>query len=146
MRAWRWVWLVLASCAGEAGVIDAGTPNDGGSGTQSDAGATLDAGAKSDGVTAADSGMRADAGTATTDAGPRTVVLEWDASLTTGVTYSVYRATMAGGTYRRIASGLIALTYTDTTAAAGASYFYIAKSVDAAMVESTASNEAAGVP
>ncbi len=91
------------------------------------------------GCVGAPSGL--DAGT---DAGVAKLVLEWDASTTSNVTYSVYRATQTGGPYTLLISGLSATTYTDAEAAKGVTYFYVAKSVNAESVQSDDSNEASG--
>ena len=74
------------------------------------------------------------------------MTLEWDASTTSGVSFSVYRGTSAGGPYALIASGVTATTYTDTTVRSGVTYFYVARAVDAALTQSTDSNETTGTP
>ncbi len=81
---------------------------------------------------------------ARTDAGVAMLVLEWDASTTSNVTYSVYRATRTGGPSTLLISGLSATTYTDAEAAKGVTYFYVTKSVNVESVQSDDSNEASG--
>lgn len=67
-------------------------------------------------------------------------ILTWTASTTSGVTqYNVYRGTVSGGPYTRIASGNF-LTYTDTTGTPGSTYYWVVTAVDAGG-ESSYSNE-----
>jgi hypothetical protein len=75
---------------------------------------------------------------------PHSAALSWGASTSAGVTYSVYRATVAGGPYTRIASGLAGLTFTDSSVAAGTTYFYVVTATNAAG-ESGNSNEATAI-
>lgn len=68
-----------------------------------------------------------------TGSGQHNVLLNWGASSTSGVTYSVFRGTTAGGEGTTpIASGISALTYTDTNVTAGTTYFYTVEAVNAA--------------
>jgi hypothetical protein len=70
------------------------------------------------------------------------VKLLWDASTSTVVGYNVYRATVTGGPYVRLNASVIPGTnYTDSTAQASTTYFYVATAVDADGVESIFSNE-----
>lgn len=56
---------------------------------------------------------------------PTGVILTWQWAGTGTPTYSVYRATVSGGeTQPPLASGLAAMTYTDTTAVVGTKYYY----------------------
>jgi fibronectin type 3 domain-containing protein len=58
--------------------------------------------------------------------GKRSVVLTWT-DPETGVTFNVYRGTVAGvcsGTPTPYISGVTALTYTDTAVVSGTTYFY----------------------
>ena len=70
------------------------------------------------------------------------ISLNWTASTTSGVTYTVYRGTVAGGPYTKLASGVAAVTYADTSGAGGTKYFYVVTAVDAKGNESAYSNEA----
>ena len=72
-------------------------------------------------------------------------VLGWTASTTSGVTYSVFRGTTAGGeSTTAIVTGLSALTYTDTTVAGGTTYYYTVEAVLSG-VASVPSNEVSAV-
>lgn len=73
--------------------------------------------------------------------------LTWVASTSTGVTgYNVYRATASGGPYTLLnATPVSAITYIDTAALAGQTYFYVIKAVGAGNTLSAASNEAQAV-
>lgn len=77
----------------------------------------------------------------------QSVTVSWNASTTTGVTYSLYRlfGTCPTGTsgFTLIASGLTALTYSDTAVVAGDTYCYYATSVDGTGDASVPSNTAA---
>ncbi|WP_328587631.1 PA14 domain-containing protein [Serinibacter arcticus] len=84
----------------------------------------------------------------TATAADASVVLGWTASTSTDtVGYHVYRATAAGvpvtGTPLN-AAPLTGTSFTDTTAAANASYHYVVIAVDGAGNRSTASNEVTG--
>jgi hypothetical protein len=70
------------------------------------------------------------------------VSLSWDASTSTVVGYNVYRTTVTGGPYVRLNVSVIPGTnYTDSTAQASTTYFYVATAVDADGIESIFSNE-----
>jgi len=74
-----------------------------------------------------------------------TVGLSWTASTSTGVVgYRVYRAGVTGGPYSQIATQS-GLTYTDTLAIAGQTYFYVVTDVDTNNNESPFSNEVQAV-
>jgi fibronectin type 3 domain-containing protein len=64
-------------------------------------------------------------------AGDRRVTLTWNAS-TGSTSYNVKRATSAGGTFTVIASGVTALTYSDTSVANGTTYYYVVSAVNSA--------------
>lgn len=67
--------------------------------------------------------------------------LSWVASPTLVDGYEVYRSTQSGGPYSRITSSLIGVTwFTDTSVAAGQTYYYVVTAV-AGSIESTYSNE-----
>jgi fibronectin type 3 domain-containing protein len=60
--------------------------------------------------------------------------------------YNVYRGSSTGGPYSKINSVLDATTsYTDSTVAAGSTYFYVTTAVDGTGVESGHSNEVKAV-
>jgi hypothetical protein len=73
------------------------------------------------------------------------VTLSWVASTsTTVVGYNIYRGSVSGGPYSKLNSTPNAgLTYTDSTVAAGQTYFYVVTAVDSSGNESVVSNEAA---
>ena len=74
------------------------------------------------------------------------VTVNWVASTSVVVGYNVYRTTQAGGPYTKLNSSPIGPTsYTDTTAQAGQTYFYVVTGVDANGVESGVSNQAQAV-
>ena len=75
---------------------------------------------------------------------PASVVINWSpAAAATG--YNVKRATVSGGPYTTIASGLHTRFYSDTTAAAGTAYYYVVSGVNAGG-EGGDSAEAAAAP
>jgi len=75
---------------------------------------------------------------------PHTVTLNWTASVSPNlISYNIYRGTVSGGPYVKIASVASSLvTYTDTTSLAGESYYYVVTAVDANNNESSYSNQA----
>lgn len=80
--------------------------------------------------------------------GTHSVLLQWTASTTAGVTYNVFRGTSSGGegTSPVNSSAISGTTYTDTNVTSGQSYFYTVEAVDSGG-SSTASNEAqANIP
>ena len=80
---------------------------------------------------------------------PHTVVLTWNPSVPrNGVPvagYNVYRSTISGGPYVRLASGVSDPSYTDTIVSSGRTYFYVVTAVDQSNRESDYSNEASAV-
>jgi len=59
--------------------------------------------------------------------GKHTVVLNWTASTTAGVTYNIYRGTAMGvcsGTPTPYAAGVTGTTYTDSNVTLGTTYYY----------------------
>lgn len=76
------------------------------------------------------------------------VALNWDASTSQVTGYRVYRSETSGGSYNLLTgTALTALAYTDTTVAAGTTYYYVVTAVDSAGVESVYSNQvSAAVP
>jgi hypothetical protein len=71
------------------------------------------------------------------------VVLTWTASTSVNaVGYYVYRGSTSGGPYSRLNSSIVtSTTYTDSTAQAGQTYYYVATTVDTNNIESSYSNE-----
>jgi hypothetical protein len=68
---------------------------------------------------------------------PHTVALSWTASTTPNASYNIYRSTTSNGTYTKIGSvGMGVLSYIDSTALAGETYFYVATAVDSSNNES----------
>jgi HYDIN/CFA65/VesB-like, Ig-like domain/Cep192 domain 4 len=68
--------------------------------------------------------------------------LSWEASKDAVVGYNIYRGGTKGGPYNKVNSVLNSpTTYTDSTVAAGATYYYVATAVDSGGVESAYSNE-----
>src|SRR5216683_7323066 len=77
-------------------------------------------------------------------AGNARVSLSWTAS--SGATsYNVKRATVTGGPYTTIATGVTATTFTDTGLANGTTFFYVVSAVNAG-AESPNSNQAQATP
>lgn len=71
-------------------------------------------------------------------------ILTWSASSTPGITqYNVYRGTISGGPYTKIASGNF-LTYTDSNVTSGSTYFWVVTAVDSNNQESPYSNQVTG--
>jgi hypothetical protein len=70
------------------------------------------------------------------------VTLNWTASTSSNVSgYNVYRGLISGGPYARVNSSLIAgVTYVDTNAQSGQTYYYVATAVDNSNNESAYSN------
>lgn len=78
----------------------------------------------------------------TTSGGAHSATLTWTASTSTVSGYRVYRGAVSGAYGAPLARSLLtATTYTDTTAAAGATYFYVTTAVDSGGNESAFSNE-----
>lgn len=77
------------------------------------------------------------------------VTLNWTASTSSGISgYNVYSSMSSGGPYTKLNSTLVtSTTYTDSTAQAGDTYYYVTTAVDSGGVESSYSNQAtAAVP
>lgn len=77
-----------------------------------------------------------------TAAPTHSVDLSWSPSASSAVAgYNVYRGTSASGPFTKVNSGLDGATaYTDTSVAAGSTYYYVATSVDTSGTESGYSN------
>jgi hypothetical protein len=71
---------------------------------------------------------------------PHSVVLNWDESNPTGLSYNVYRSTTSGTGYAKL-NASSGLTYTDTTVQNRTTYYYVTTAVDSSGVESLSSNE-----
>jgi hypothetical protein len=77
---------------------------------------------------------------------PHTVQLSWNASTSAVAGYRVYRSESSATSYTPLTGEAFdALTYTDTTVAAGTAYYYVVTAIDAAGVESTHSNKVKAV-
>ncbi len=79
-----------------------------------------------------------------TGTGSHSVSLNWNASSSSGISgYNVYRSTTSGKSYTKLnPTPVSGLTYTDTTVANGATYYYVTTAVSSSSQESTYSNEA----
>ncbi len=74
------------------------------------------------------------------------VDLSWNASASQVAGYNVYRGAQSGGPYTKLNTSLIsALSFLDTSVQSGATYYYVATSVDSSNVESSYSNIATAV-
>jgi hypothetical protein len=85
--------------------------------------------------------------TATASTGQtHSVALTWTASTSTVSGYNIYRSTLSGSGYTKLNSSLVAsLSYSDTTAQSGTTYFYVATAVDSGGDESPDSSQASAV-
>lgn len=83
-----------------------------------------------------------------TQATQHSVDLSWNASSSPVVGYNVYRGIQSGGPYTKLNASLVsAVSFVDLTVQSGATYYYVATSVDANNVESGYSNIAtAAIP
>jgi len=86
-------------------------------------------------------------GSAHTQSMEHNVSLSWNASVSPGVGYYVYRGTQHSGPYpvRLNSSPQAGTKFTDSTVQSGATYYYVVTAVDANQVESNYSNEATAV-
>jgi fibronectin type 3 domain-containing protein len=81
-----------------------------------------------------------------TQAQAHTATASWSASTSVVSGYNVYRGTLSGGPYTKLNGSLIALlTYADTTAQSGQTYFFVATAVDGSGNESVFSSEVKAV-
>jgi hypothetical protein len=80
---------------------------------------------------------------ATSAASSHSVMLNWTASPSPGVTgYNVYRSTVSGSGYAKINSSVVSgLTYTDATVVNGVTYYYVTTSLNASGDESSYSEQ-----
>ena len=75
-----------------------------------------------------------------------TVDLSWKASTSQNVvSYNVYRGTVSGGPYTKIAGGIASTLYTDSTVSSGRTYYYVTTAVDNTGHESTYSNQTTAI-
>jgi hypothetical protein len=82
-------------------------------------------------------------------ASSHSVLLTWDASITSGVSgYNVFRATSSGGygTTPLNSAPVSTMTFTDTTVASGQSYFYVVTAVDAGEASSDSNEVSVSIP
>jgi fibronectin type 3 domain-containing protein len=78
---------------------------------------------------------------------PGQVTLTWTASVSTTVTgYNVYRSTVSGTGYMKVATLVQGTTYQDSTVASGTTYYYVVTAVGPGNAESVYSNEASATP
>ena len=74
------------------------------------------------------------------------VRLQWNASVSNVAGYNVYRAMTSGGSYQKVNSELITgLSFTDSSVANGATYYYVCTSIDFSGLESIYSNQVIAV-
>ncbi|MBZ5634655.1 MAG: hypothetical protein LAO55_16150 [Acidobacteriia bacterium] len=76
---------------------------------------------------------------------PHSVTLSWLASITSNVTYNIYRGTTSGGPYAKVNGSPLGLSYVDNSVQSGQTYYYVATAVDANGIESVFSNQATAV-
>jgi hypothetical protein len=79
----------------------------------------------------------------TATAANRSVMLHWTGS---APRYNIYRSTISGGAYTKIASDIKWGAYTDNTAVNGVPYYYVVTALDSLENESGNSNQAQGTP
>jgi hypothetical protein len=78
---------------------------------------------------------------------PNSVTLSWTASTSAVSGYNVYRGTTSNGPYStQLNSSLVtAVGFTDSTVAAGTTYYYVVTAVNSSNVESVDSNQATAI-
>jgi fibronectin type 3 domain-containing protein len=78
--------------------------------------------------------------------GSHSVTLSWTPSASAYVGFDVFRGTVSGGPYTQINTAMVPTpTYTDTTVAAGQTYYYVATQLNSSGVQSGYSNETVAV-
>ena len=82
-------------------------------------------------------------GKAAVTATGHSVTLTWNAS-TNATSYNIYRGTVPGGPYVKVASGVVSTTYTDVQVTHNQKLYYVTTAVNGSN-ESGYSNEAAAV-
>jgi Abnormal spindle-like microcephaly-assoc'd, ASPM-SPD-2-Hydin len=81
-------------------------------------------------------------GTQTASGLQHTVSLTWNPSTSSVAGYNVYRGTQSGGPYSKLnALPETSTSYADNSVQSGATYYYVATSVDSTSVESSYSNQ-----
>ncbi len=108
----------------------------------SNAGASSSASNEASATTAAAAAPGAPSNLTAAASGSTQVALQWAASPTSGVTYSVFSGTGSGGTLNPLASGLGGTSYTATALTPNTTYFFVVKAVSSAGGVSAASNQA----
>ena len=75
------------------------------------------------------------------------VTITWGASASQSIAgYNIYRGSASGGPYTKLNTSLLSsLTFTDTTAQAGQTYYYVATAVNTSNVESAYSTPASAL-
>jgi len=82
-------------------------------------------------------------GSGTQSTSSHTVALSWNPSTSSVVGYNIYRGSQPGGPYSKLnASPMAGTSYSDNAVASGATYYYVATSVDSDSLESAYSNQA----
>jgi hypothetical protein len=85
---------------------------------------------------------QAGGGSTQTNPPQHSVSLTWAPPQTSAVAhYNVYRGTVSGGPYTLLKTNVTSTSYTDSTVKAGATYYYVTTSVNAAGSESVFSNQ-----
>lgn len=75
--------------------------------------------------------------------GSHSVELSWSASISSNIAgYNVYRSSVSEGQYTRIGGLVAGTSFSDTTVAAGQTYYYVLTSVDRSGIESGYSSQA----
>jgi hypothetical protein len=88
-------------------------------------------------------------GTGQAAATQHSVLLSWDASVSSGLSgYNVYRATLSGGysTTPLNTAPVTTLTYTDSTVTSGDQYFYVVTAVDGSEASSDSNEVSVSIP
>jgi cellulose 1,4-beta-cellobiosidase len=79
--------------------------------------------------------------------GKKKLVLNWAQSSSPNITQNkIYRATTSGGPYTLVATLPASTSYQNGGLTSGTTYFYVVTAVNSSSLESTASNQASGVP
>ncbi|HKV47562.1 MAG TPA: choice-of-anchor D domain-containing protein [Candidatus Acidoferrales bacterium] len=110
--------------------------------------APISGGAVSGSVSVTSNATNSPANVALSGTGMHSVVLTWDASPTSGVTYNVFRGTASGveGTTPINTSPLSALTFTDASVTPGTGYYYTVEAVDSGGSSGPSNEAAAKIP
>ncbi|HEV2436750.1 MAG TPA: fibronectin type III domain-containing protein, partial [Verrucomicrobiae bacterium] len=83
----------------------------------------------------------------TASTGRRKVTLTWTQSTSSNITTNnVYRATVSGGPYTKIASIAATTNYTNTGLHSGTTYYFVVTAVNSSGLESPYSSQASGTP